>query len=218
MPLDPMVAYKGSPSSIRVRNVPKRIGDWHITNVFFSVTYPDSSIRTVECVLVGGVWVGTIEGTNRSGTSLNGYAIFANGIDEHGNDVTGYILGKGDVNILQDDGSVSPDPLRYYVKILSSFPVFPQEGDMFPTDDGYVIWQNGEAHSLGITFKQLSGYVDDAISCKAEISSVEALGEDIAEVSASLSDYYMKSETSSASEIQNALDAKQPSGDYALTS
>ena len=34
----------------------------------------------------------------------------------------------------------------------------------------------------------------------------------------SLSDYYMKSETSSASEIQNALDEKQPSGDYALTS
>ena len=34
----------------------------------------------------------------------------------------------------------------------------------------------------------------------------------------SLSDYYQKSETSSASEIQSALDEKQPSGEYALTS
>ena len=33
-----------------------------------------------------------------------------------------------------------------------------------------------------------------------------------------LSDYFKKSETSSASEIQTALDGKQPTGDYALTS
>ena len=37
-------------------------------------------------------------------------------------------------------------------------------------------------------------------------------------VSNDISDYYKKSETSSASEIQSALDEKQPSGDYALTS
>ena len=34
----------------------------------------------------------------------------------------------------------------------------------------------------------------------------------------SLSDYYLKSETSSAVEIQTALDGKQPTGDYALVS
>lgn len=33
-----------------------------------------------------------------------------------------------------------------------------------------------------------------------------------------MSDYYIKSETSSASEISIALDRKQPTGDYALTS
>lgn len=33
MPLDPMMAYVGSPSSIRVRNAPKRIGDWCIRSV-----------------------------------------------------------------------------------------------------------------------------------------------------------------------------------------
>ena len=40
-----------------------------------------------------------------------------------------------------------------------------------------------------------------------------------ADITAQISDYYyLKSETSSASEIQSALNEKQPSGDYALTS
>lgn len=38
------------------------------------------------------------------------------------------------------------------------------------------------------------------------------------EVADSLSDYYVKSETSSSAEIQTALDGKQPTGDYALVS
>lgn len=33
MPLDPMQAFVNSPSSIRLRNVPKRVGDWCIRNV-----------------------------------------------------------------------------------------------------------------------------------------------------------------------------------------
>ena len=40
----------------------------------------------------------------------------------------------------------------------------------------------------------------------------------MADLSNSLSGYYVKSETSSAAEIQGALDGKQPTGDYALVS
>jgi hypothetical protein len=43
MPLFPMRAFEGSPSSIRIRNVPKRIGDWVIDKVYFAVTYPDNT-------------------------------------------------------------------------------------------------------------------------------------------------------------------------------
>jgi len=43
MPLWPMRAYVGSPSSIRVRNVPKKIGDWCINKVTFVVNYPDNT-------------------------------------------------------------------------------------------------------------------------------------------------------------------------------
>ena len=42
-PLWPMRAYVGSPSSIRVRNVPKKIGDWCINKVTFVANYPDNT-------------------------------------------------------------------------------------------------------------------------------------------------------------------------------
>lgn len=62
-PLFPMRAFVGSPSSIRVRNVPKRVGDWNISRVYLTVVYPDGTIKQADCVQTGGVWVGTVEGT-----------------------------------------------------------------------------------------------------------------------------------------------------------
>lgn len=173
LPLKPMFAFVNSPSSIRVRNVPKRIGDWCIRKVYFTAVYPDSTVKTAECVLTGGVWVGTIEGTNTSGTSTNGYTIFADGTDENGNNVTGYVLGKGDIEILEADGTPSPDPARYTVKLLSAEATQPREGDMYPTDEGYVIWQDGEAHLLGTPFEQITAYVESAVSAKADLSTLE---------------------------------------------
>ena len=143
-----------------------------------AATYPDRTQKTAQCVLVGGVWVGTIEGSPASGTCTNGYTVIADGIDENGNPVNGYVLGRGDVEILKEDGTPIEDPTH------------------FVTDDE----------------------LDAAISSKAEISSVDAVVEDLVDLSNSLSDYYTKSETSSAVEIQTALDGKQPTGDYALTS
>ena len=130
LPLAPMTAFVNSPSSLRIRNVPKRIGDWCIRNVYIACVYPDSSTQSVQCILVGGIWVGTIQGTTTSGTSKNGYTIFADGTDENGNNVTGYVLGKGDIEILEADGTPSPDPARYTVKLLSAEAQQPREGDM----------------------------------------------------------------------------------------
>lgn len=173
LPLAPMTAFINSPSSLRIRNVPKRIGDWCIRNVYVTCVYPDSSIQSVQCVLVGGIWVGTIQGTPTSGTSKNGYTIFADGTDENGNNVTGYVLGKGDIEILEADGALSPDPARYTVKLLSAEATQPREGDMYPTDDGYVIWQDGQANLLGTPFEQITAYVESAVSAKADLSTLE---------------------------------------------
>ena len=171
MPLDPMMAYVSSPSSIRVRNVPKRIGKWNIENVQFTAAYPDGSIKTAECVLVGGIWTGTIEGTMTSGTSTNGYTIFAGGTDENGETVSGYILGKGDVVILEADGTLNPNAPSYYVHLLSSEGQTHNEGDLWQNDGTYYIWQNGQAWPIGDdsgVIGELSAKVDE----KADLSAI----------------------------------------------
>ena len=108
MPLNPFTAFKGSPSSIRVLDVPKKIGLWNITSVQIQVTYPDSHIVSKECVRTGNVWVGTLEGTSAVGSVCKGYKITASGVDEDGSEISGYVLGVGDVVIIDLDGSIYP--------------------------------------------------------------------------------------------------------------
>ena len=172
IPLPPLQSYVGSPSSVRVRNVPKRIGDWCIREVAITVIYPDGAIVSAPCVCVGGVWVVTVAGTQTSGTSENGYTIFASGTDENNQPVENYILGKGNVEIIEADGTLSPDPARYYVKLLSAEAEQPREGDMYPTGSGYAIWQSGQANQLGTPFEEITAYVDSAISSKADLSAI----------------------------------------------
>lgn len=63
-----------------------------------------------------------------------------------------------------------------------------------------------------IVSQRYVAYEDDVsavFSVKADLSAVESVSTDIADLSASLSDYYTKSETSSTSEISTALALKQ---------
>lgn len=108
-PLYPMRAFVGSPSSLRILNVPKKIGTWQITSVTLQAVYPDGSAHTADCVLTGGCWVGTIDGSLRAGINQSGYTVYASGIDEHGDPVEGYVLGKGDVVIMEANGNIPPD-------------------------------------------------------------------------------------------------------------
>lgn len=167
MPLFPMRAFKGSPSSIRVRNVPKKIGSWQINKVYFNAAYPDNSIASANCVLVGGVWVGTIAGSSSSGYSENGYTVYADGIDENGNEVTGYVLGKGDITILESDGAITPGSYSYYVHLLSAQPDSPKDGDMWQVDGNWFMQQNGQAWPIGDD----SGLFDNLSAQVQQISS-----------------------------------------------
>ena len=37
---------------------------------------------------------------------------------------------------------------------------------MFPSANGYSIWQDGEAHSLGLSYSEMADYVDDHVPTK----------------------------------------------------
>lgn len=168
MPLFPMRAFEGSPSSIRIRNVPKKIGNWNITRVFFSVLYPDGSIRSMECVKSGGLYVGTVEGCDTLGKVKMGYSVFAYGIDEYGEPVENYCLGKGDVQILDASGLDHPIPKATFVKLCEGEPEFPKDGDMWQDEDGkWYMYQDGEAQVIG----DESGRIDEL---EEELQSAES--------------------------------------------
>lgn len=69
----------------------------------------------------------------------------------------------------------TPTLNMYFVKLLDEVPplsVQPRDGWMWPTDNGFVVWQNGQAHELGVSFDQISSYVESAISAKADLSAI----------------------------------------------
>lgn len=102
--------------------------------------------------MVGGCWTGTIVGSTVTGTSLNGYTITASGIDENGNPITGYVLGKGSVEILDADTKLAPTDPIFYIHVLNAKPDNPNKGDAY-VDGGVWYFYNGESWvTLGGTY------------------------------------------------------------------
>ena len=67
MPVQPIFSFINSPSSFRIIDVPKKIGNWKITDVYVQLEYPDGQVLTKHCVLVGGAYVATVEGSQAIG-------------------------------------------------------------------------------------------------------------------------------------------------------
>lgn len=154
MPLSPFVAFKNSPSSIRVLDVPKKIGLWNITSVQIQVTYPDSQILSKQCVRTGNVWVGTLDGTSSVGQVCKGYQITASGVDEDGNEISGYVLGVGDIVIMDIDGSIFPNASADNVRIFDSVPDNPKIGDVYLDGIALMVYD-------GNAWKKVGGVVPD---------------------------------------------------------
>ena len=140
-PLCPCFTFKGSPSSLRIMGVPKQVGSWRITEVYATLHYPDDVERTKLAVREGNVWVATIDGCETTGKVANGLTIAANGIDEDGNAVTGYVLGRGDIYVMDGDAIV-PDPstTKNYMKLCDTLPQTPSKGDAFFQNGVLVVW------------------------------------------------------------------------------
>ena len=63
MPLAEFAAFVNSPSHVRVRNVPRRVGIWELTRLYVAVTFPDNATLTtrqigdgVKEIMLGTVW------------------------------------------------------------------------------------------------------------------------------------------------------------------
>lgn len=186
MPLLPLFAFNGSPSSLRLLGVPKDIGNWKITRVYITTLTPDNLTTSIDCVRNGNVYVGTLQGCSTSGKVTNGFTIYADGKDENNNDVTGYCLGKGDVVIMDADPNVSRMVEKYTCRVLNELPVTPTIGDVYLTNGKIQIFNGSEWVSDTIPSK-VSDLTNDAgyITASAIPSNLGAFTNDVGYVTAS---------------------------------
>lgn len=162
MPLCPCFTFKDSPSSLRILDVPKQIGSWRITEVFAMFHYPDDVVKTKSAVREGNVWVATVEGCSTSGKVTNGLTIAANGIDEDGNAVPGYVLGIGDIYVMNRDDSIAPDPStqRTYMRLCDELPSTPTKGDAY-FQNGVLVIYNGTTWVPSFDSSSISSIQDE---------------------------------------------------------
>lgn len=142
--LPTIYTHADSPSSIRIIDVPKKIGEWQITSVYVNVIYPDGTTLNKQCVLTGGAWVATIEGNDTVGETKNGYTVLADGTDELGNDVVGYVLGVGDVKVIQSNPSVDPEEQYTLMRLYEQEPTELKDGATYVDDGHLAVYADGD--------------------------------------------------------------------------
>ena len=145
LPLVEATTFTGAPSSVFIRGVPKAVGNWSITAVSVAVTYPDNTTTARAAVeSAEGVWVATIPGTATSGRTTAGFRILADGIDENGAAVTGYVLGFADFAVLSFFPVPAPGETFFYLRYFDAMPTAAKKMDV-TTIDGVLKFYNGTA-------------------------------------------------------------------------
>jgi len=147
LPLAEAVTFTGSPSTVLIRGVPPNCGRWAITAVFVAATFPDGSTTTRAAVQsANGVWVATLPATARSGRTANGLRVMADGIDENGAAVTGYILGVADFAVASLGVTPAPEPgeTSWQMLYFDAVPGTLRKGDVAKVD-GVLKFYNGTA-------------------------------------------------------------------------
>ena len=147
LPLAEAVTYTGAPSTVLIRGVPGNCGKWGITSVYVAATFPDGSTSTRLAVQsANGVWVATLPATNTSGRTVQGLRIMADGVDENGELVTGYILGVADFAVASLGVAPAPEPgqTSWQMLYFDTVPSVLRKGDVVKID-GVLKFYNGSA-------------------------------------------------------------------------
>lgn len=146
VPLLEATTFVGSPSAVFVSGVPATVGLWRITSVKVVAHYPDDSATTVECAKgASGVWTATLPATATSGRVTHGFEILADGTDENGDAVTGYVLGFADFAVFTRDMTIDSGGTLYYMHYFDAAPASPKKGDVAPDGSGGLQLYNGTA-------------------------------------------------------------------------
>lgn len=141
VPLAPVFSWRGSASRINVEGVPSLCGSWYVSSVSIAISTPDGKTVTYPCQRTcNGIYSATIDGTETPGKSANGITVTAT--DEAGKD---FVLGRGDLYILDGAAIPAPGDVSWSVRLLSSKPESPKEGDAYFDADGTLLVYSGGA-------------------------------------------------------------------------
>lgn len=171
LPLPEATTYQGAPSTAFLRGVPKACGQWQITAVNVAATFPDGSTTTRAAVLsAGDVWVVTIPACATSGRTTSGLRILADGTDENGDTVTGFVLGVADFAVATFDIAPAPGVTSYALRYFDNVPNPPHKGDVAKIG-GVIKYYDGTAWQ---PFADLSNYATKADATLTPVHSTPA--------------------------------------------
>ena len=148
LPLCEATTFALAPSAVFIHGVPRRIGSWEITAVRVAATYPDGVVETRRAVeSPGGVWTATIPGGAVAGRTDAGLRIYADGVDENGAAVTGYVLGFADLSVRTLSAAPVPEPgaSSFEMWFFEERPENPKAGYVYAETDGTLMLYNGSA-------------------------------------------------------------------------
>lgn len=169
VPLSPVFAWRGSASRINVEGVPCLCGSWYVSAVSIAIATPDGKTVAYPCQRTcNGIYSTTIDGTDTAGKSSNGITITAK--DEAGKD---YILGRGDLYILDGDAIPSPGDVSWTVRLLSSKPENPKDGDAYFDGDGTLLVYSGGEWRNTIPSAKVPTKVSELTNDAGYITSVQ---------------------------------------------
>lgn len=201
MPLSPMFAFKDSPSSLRLLEIPKKIGEWNITTVKVAVNYPDNTSTTYTASRNGNVWVVTFNGCSITGKVANGLEVLADGTDENGDAVNGYVLGIGDIYILDRDADIEEAVSKSTMKYCDVMPETPVAGDVFIGAGAVEIYNGTQWISIDIDLSEYATKSEVETSASTLDSKIDStkteLESSIAEVASDIPTYTSELENDS---------------------
>ena len=171
LPLMEASAIVGSTSTAFISRVPASVGSWHVTKVYAQAEYPDGTTTTVEATVgAAGIYTATLPATQTSGRVRGGFCVLADGIDELGEPVTGYILGMADMAVYTRDLQVIPGYNGVAMHYFDYAPTVAKKGDVAPIDGTIKMYDGTQWVSLG----GASDYSE--LTNKPSINNVELSG------------------------------------------
>ena len=171
--------FVGSPSAVNVRGIPPALGSWKITQVRLSAVWPDGEVETVAATRTGaGVWTATLRGCDTSGRVSEGLLVIADGTDEAGAPVTGYVLAVSDIAVYTRDLTIDAGDRYWYLKLFDAEPETPHEGDAYFSSGVLMVYDGTRWVSLsgggGIVDPTLDPTSSNAVANSAVCGGLDA--------------------------------------------